>query len=210
MAITVNLVTCDDLLARRMGIYARRIEKLDIVPSVRPLREEQVDVYVVPVEELSGLLEGCGRPPTWVPVVGYGSEAALGAAFLAGCADYLRDPWSPEELSFRVARVARCGDFPTVWGLVRIKADVVATKFGVTEVSLFEYRILRVLLTQLGRTVPRQALYYALWGRSGGVSRAVDVHVSSLRRKLATIADPNYPGPVIRSARGLGYFIPKD
>lgn len=209
MAITVNVVTRDDLLARRLAVYTRRIDKLNIVSSAHPLGEERVDVYVVPVDELSSLLDGGGRPPTWLPVVAYGSKTALGAAFLAGCADYLREPWSPEELSFRVARVARCGDFSTAWGLVRIKANIVATEVGSTEVSVFEYRILRVLLTQLGRTVPRQALYYTIWGRNGGVSRAVDVHVSSLRRKLATIADPAYTGPVIRSSRGLGYFIPE-
>lgn len=208
MAVTVNAVTTDALLVRRLSTYARRIDNLAIHCTKRPVSEEEADVYVVPIEQIGWLLDGTQRPRTWLPVVAYGGAEALGAAFFAGCSDYLREPWSAEELSFRTARVAHSGSFATAWGKVRLTEGLAATEYGEVELSIHEHRILRVLLMQLGRTVPRQALFYALWGRVGGGSRAVDVHVSSLRRKLAVIADPRQRNRIIRSARGLGYLIP--
>lgn len=208
MAVIVNVVTDDALLTRRLSIYARRVDNLNILCTARPVCEERVDVYVVPIEQMGWLLDGSERPRTWLPVIAYGVSEALGAAFLAGCRDYLREPWSAEELSFRVARIAHSGSFPAAWGRIRLSAGQATTEYGVVELSIHEQRILRVLLMQIGRAVPRQALYYALWGRVGGSSRAVDVHVSSLRRKLATIADPRLATRIIRSARGLGYLIP--
>ena len=54
------------------------------------------------------------------------------------------------------------------------------------------------------RVVSRDALFYRLWGRfPATASRAVDVHVASLRKKLARVgATP----PPLTTARGLGYL----
>lgn len=207
MAVTVNAVTTDALLVRRLSTYARRIDNLDIHCTKRPVSEEEADVYVVPIEQIGWLLDGTQRPRTWLPVIAYGDAEALGAAFLAGCDDYLREPWSAEELTLRIARVVHSGSFPAAWGRVRLSAGSAATDHGEVELSIHEQRILRVLLMQLGRTVPRQVLFYALWGRAGDGSRAVDMHVSSLRRKLAAIADPRLATRIIRSERGRGYLI---
>lgn len=208
MVVTVNVVTEDAVLAGRLATYTRRISKLDILATLLPVSEERADAYVVPVDQMGWLLDGTSRPPTWLPVVAYGSEAGLGAAFLAGCRDYLRDPWTAEELSFRVGRLVDSGSRRTAWGNLRLTMGTAVTEHGEATLSNHEYRILRVLLAQLGEAVPREVLYYALWGRNGRESRAVDVHVSTLRRKLERIADPAYRDRVIRSARGLGYFIP--
>lgn len=208
MVIKVNVITDDAVLARRLMTYARRIDKLDIATSEHPLNEHETDVYVVPVAQMGQLLDGSARPRTWVPVIGYGNEGSLRAAFLAGCGDYLREPWAPEELALRVLRIANSSLFAAPWGTVHLQAGSASTEYGEVALSVQESRILRVLLMQLGTPVPREALYYALWGRTGRSSRAVDVHVSSLRRKLRRIAAPARRLDVIRSARGLGYFIP--
>lgn len=205
---TINFVTGDAVLARRVATYSRRIDKLDINISSTPLAETDLDAYVVPVERIAWLLDGAARPRTWLPVVAYGPSRALGAAFLAGCRDYLREPWPLEELSFRLARLVDSSSFPTGWGTVRLAGSSAASQYGEVELSAGEYRILRVLLMQAGRPVPREVLYYALWGRTDKSSRVVDVHISSLRRKLRGIAAPSEAGGLVRSARGLGYIVP--
>jgi len=208
LVIRVNVITEDSLLERRLLAYARKIDKLDLQSSTTPLPEDETDAYVVPVRSVGALLDGTERPRTWLPVVAYGKPTALASAFLAGCSDYLREPWTAEELSCRLMRVVDTSFFDAAWGRVRLTSSSASSKHGEAELSIHEYRILRVLLLQLGRPVPREVLYYAIWGRTDGRSRTVDVHVSSLRRKLKAIAGPEATGSLIRSARGLGYFIP--
>jgi DNA-binding response OmpR family regulator len=208
LIIRVNVTTEDAVLARRLAVFSRRIESLSITTSLSPLPEEQLDAYVVPVEQIDYLLSGESRPATWLPVVAYGEERGLRAAFLAGCKDYLREPWSVEELSLRVPRLVDTSSFSLAWGELQLTPGAAMTEAGRVGLSIHEYRILRVLLTQLGKPVPREVLYYALWGRCDNLSRAVDVHISSLRKKLNTLAPQIPRNRLIRSARGCGYFMP--
>ncbi|HUX21182.1 MAG TPA: winged helix-turn-helix domain-containing protein [Spirochaetia bacterium] len=209
MAIRINVISTDAVLARRLSVFSRRIDKLRITTTESPLPEARVDAYVVPVDRIGTLFDGEARPATWLPVVAYGEEGGLRAAFAAGCKDYLREPWSPQELSLRIARLVESPTFCLGWGNLSLTPGSARTAAGSVSLSIQEYRILRVLLTQSGNAVPREVLYYALWGRCESASRAVDVHISSLRKKLKTIAPPSFTGCLIRSARGCGYFIPR-
>ena len=67
-----------------------------------------------------------------------------------------------------------------------------------TEFSLFE-----MLARHLGEPVPKADIYSKVLGRSmGRYDRAIDVHVSALRRKLSAAAGGRL---VIESIRGFGY-----
>jgi DNA-binding response OmpR family regulator len=210
LAIRINVISEDAVLARRLSVFSRRLGTLHIKTTESPLPEAQVDAYVVPVGRLGTFFDGESRPATWLPVVAYGDETGLRAAFIAGCKDYLREPWSANELSLRVARLVEASSFCLGWGDLNLTPGSARTSTGSVSLSIQEYRILRVLLLQLGKPVPRAVLYYALWGRCESSSRAVDVHISSLRKKLKTIAASSLAGPLIRSARGCGYFIPRE
>ena len=60
-------------------------------------------------------------------------------------------------------------------------------------------------LISTGREVPRKELVEHLWGSyHAGGERAVEVHISNLRRKL----DPERTGPTrIETVRGVGYRL---
>jgi DNA-binding response OmpR family regulator len=62
-----------------------------------------------------------------------------------------------------------------------------------------EYQLLVALLRQLGRAVPREELVATLWPAGwDGAERSLEVHVASLRAKIAL------PG-MISTVRGVGY-----
>ena len=66
-------------------------------------------------------------------------------------------------------------------------------------------RILAVLMQQAGGVVAREELYRRVWQTSGGDStRALDVHIAYLRRKLE--ADPHKPRLIV-TVRGVGYRL---
>jgi len=139
-----------------------------------------------------------------------GDEADRVVGLELGADDYVAKPFSPRELLARIRAVLR-----------RAQPDTVAEKLtaaGITvdtgareawidgrpvELTGLEIDLLIALLRRAGRVVPRGALL-ELAGR-GDVSvgeRAVDVHISRLRKKLG-----DDPPTRIRTVRGVGYVL---
>ena len=139
-----------------------------------------------------------------------GDEADRVVGLELGADDYVAKPFSPRELLARLRAVMR-----------RVQPDTLAEKLssaGITvdtgtreawvegksvELTGLEIDLLIALLRRAGRVVPRSALL-ELAGR-GDVSvgeRAVDVHISRLRKKLG-----DDPPTRIRTVRGVGYVL---
>ena len=180
-------------------------------------------LFIVPASAVNTLLGGRGRLA--LPVLAYGNEHGLAPSFLRGCVDYLREPWTVTELQLRVQRwldrraepgtaaVARAAG-----GGVRLRGTALHGPGGAVTLSVAEARLLEMLLYNAGRVTSREALFYRLWGRlPAGRSRAIDVHVAALRRKIRDAggdgaADgghgPDCAGGVtITAVRGEGYLL---
>jgi DNA-binding response OmpR family regulator len=140
------------------------------------------------------------------PVIAHGPPCLLRAAFLAGCVDYLREPWTPGELVERAAtalkRAATVG-----FGGVRLEGTRLSGPRGAAELTGHQAAALRLLASRPGVPVDRTALAWAITGHPPARgSRSVDVHVSALRVKLARIALPG-EGPRISTVRSRGYQL---
>jgi len=73
-----------------------------------------------------------------------------------------------------------------------------------TELTPSECVLLSVLMYQAGCVVERTLLYEELWGFDPSMhSRAIDVYIASLRRKLAELGAPE----LIHTVRGVGYVV---
>jgi len=136
----------------------------------------------------------------------------------AGADDYVRKPFSIIELGARVRRVLRriedhpmagggVSDTPATIGRVLYESSSLRLQGpqGNTTLTDMEARILSLLLEQRGRVLTRDKLCHALWGHSWDPSnRALDVHVSKLRRKMRE-AGGNFNA--IRVRRNVGYYL---
>jgi two-component system response regulator CpxR len=130
-----------------------------------------------------------------------------------GADDYLAKPFNPRELVARIRAVQRRAHTrqeaqapPTiVIGDVQIDLVAKTAQRGGEALALTsaEYELLAALLRTAGSVVSRETLTGAVLGRAFlAADRAIDVHVSNLRRKLG----PNASGRArIRSVRGVGY-----
>lgn len=144
------------------------------------------------------------------PCLAYGPPGLMAEAFRAGCADYLRDPWGLEELTARAGRFERFS-LSLEGRLVRVSHRRLACLGRRVSLGEAEYRAFWTLAWSLNAVVPRSALRPGRipgQARTGPDSRAPDVLVSSLRRKLRTL-DPGLPG-ALRSIRGQGYLLVGD
>jgi two-component system phosphate regulon response regulator OmpR len=127
-----------------------------------------------------------------------------------GADDYLSKPFEPRELSLRVANILKRANPP-------VAAPAESVRFGPFVFHLAsgdlrrgeeairltdrEREMLRVLTSNVGETVPRQALA----GNGDNASeRTVDVQVNRLRRKIER--DPANP-LIVQTVRGVGYRL---
>jgi CheY-like chemotaxis protein len=199
---TINIVGCNPVVCERIRASLRR-SPFYFLTTERPIPEDEADLYVVHAAEAGGL------PGRGVPVIAWGPAELMRSAFLAGCVDFLKDPWTPEELGLRahaaLSRAERHFSFP--WGDASFEGKDLRTPGGLATLTLHESRILKSLLRNRGTPVPREALAYSI-GRTppSRPSRAVDVHIAALRKKVRCAM--HEAGRFIVCVRGQGYMVP--
>ena len=133
------------------------------------------------------------------------------AAFDAGGDDYLVKPFRVEELVARVRAVLRRTGRSAGEELVvgRLAVDEAASRvlFAGAEVRLGAraLALLAALARNAGQVVSKARLLDLVWGSDAVDENLVEVHISSLRRRLG----PGAVG-VIRTVRGVGYMLHDD
>lgn len=125
-----------------------------------------------------------------------------------GADDYLVKPFGMTELVSRVRAVLRRAgkSRPDVLRAGRIVLDqsshTVSLGDKQVELTLKEYDLLRLLMSNPGKAFSRDMLLDAVWDTEyGGETRTVDVHIGTLRTKLGSEGDR------IKTVRGVGYRL---
>ena len=205
----MNFIPCDLFLAEQIRSTEKRYPYLKLTVTDELVPEIDTDVYAVPAARIADLFQCAENEALFRPVIAYGPPEWVNLAFSTGCIDYLKDPWTVDELDWRAAlsvdRIDARFAFPC--GRIVVEGGQIVHPSGRMPLTYPESRILKTLLLNRGTVVSRDALFYTVWGRlPSRASRAVDVHVSSIRKKLKN-AIGEHAGAFISSARGLGYVM---
>ena len=123
-----------------------------------------------------------------------------------GADDYLAKPFGMMEMVSRVRAVLRRVNPHNekkieVEGLsLDMSAHTVSADGKRIELTLKEFKLLEMFMTDTGRVFSRDQLLENVWGTDFiGESRTVDVHMGTLRTKLGKY------GNLIKTVRGVGY-----
>ena len=149
-----------------------------------------------------------------LPVIfisGYGRDDTVARALEAGAEDYIVKPFSPTELTARIAAALRRRAGPAAFVLGELSIDYAHRRVTVggrpVEFTATEYELLRALSLASGRVVTYDALMRQVWsGRRHPNRKLVRAYVKRLRKKLGDdSAQPTY----IATERRVGYRMPR-
>lgn len=127
-----------------------------------------------------------------------------------GADDYLAKPFGMHELVARVKANLRKSKINSIneqaleYGEISIndKEHIVAVKGNVVALTLKEYNLLKLLMENTDNVVLRDDILAKVWDYDYfGETRTLDMHIKSLRSKLAVFTDKQY----IHTVRGVGY-----
>ena len=123
-------------------------------------------------------------------------ESTILAAFDSGADDYVVKPISGPQLSARVTALLRRGkadaaDMLTVGGLeIRLGPREAELHGRLLELTAKEFDVLAYLAARPGQVVSKEDLHAAVWKAPAGTEgRTIDVHLSTLRKKMGEKPD---------------------
>lgn len=132
-----------------------------------------------------------------------------------GADDYLPKPYNHRELVARIKAILRRGKTPLVpeGSSKTLQIDDISLNLANREASIAgepleltatEFLVLKTLIEKAGELISRDELTQIALNRKLTLyDRAIDMHVSNVRRKIG--AQPN-GSPRIKTVRGSGYF----
>jgi DNA-binding response OmpR family regulator len=135
------------------------------------------------------------------------SDKVLGLEL--GADDYVTKPFSPRELRARIKAALRraAGEMPEIYRFGDAEVNFARCELRragkPVEVTPIEFKLLATFIRHRGHTLNRDRLLDEVWGREAFVTdRAVDTHITNLRKKIESKAsEPQF----LVSVRGMGY-----
>jgi len=188
---------------------------LDLAASVRP----DLIILDLALPDMEGV-DVCRDIRAWsrTPIIVLSarhSESEKVALLRAGADDYITKPFGLRELEARVQVQLRrrstggsSTDLPAI-ELEGIRIDFEARRVTrdseVVHLTPIEWKLLRALGADAGRTLTHRQIFDAVWGRTfGNPQQYLRVHITKLRRKIEP--DPSNPLLVVTEP-GIGYRL---
>jgi two-component system OmpR family response regulator len=209
------LIEDDELLGEGLRDFLRLeghgVEWARRLGDVGAYRSEPFDAYLLDwqlpdgsgLDWLKGRRNGGDRTPTLMLTARDLLEDRL-RGLDGGADDYIVKPFAPEEMAARLRAICR-RSAGSAGGRVRlgeVEVDLAARAAWLAgeriELTAREWSVLEALVLRLGRIVSKAELERLVLGFASELaSNALEVHVSSLRRKLGR--------DVVETVRGMGY-----
>lgn len=125
-----------------------------------------------------------------------------------GADDYITKPFSTRELIARIKRVANKNSKKNIITVSGVTLDLdksaVFENGKQLELTALEYKLLSLLMQNVGRVVTRELIFEKIWDVSGNFvnDNTLTVYIKRVRKKL--------DADIIKTVKGLGYQVAED
>lgn len=198
------------------------LEAADGAMALNLARKEKPDLIILDLmlPEINGLEVCCAlkgsQETSSIPIIMVTAkddeiDKILGLEL--GADDYITKPFSPRELIARIKAVLRrsqkdsTSDGQLTHGKLTLNLpsyEAYADKEKL-ELTPKEYELLKLFVTNVGKTFTREQLLEKIWGYDYfGETRTVDVHIRHLRSKLSVLPEI---ADSLETVRGIGYKL---
>lgn len=122
-----------------------------------------------------------------------------------GADDYITKPFSTRELIARIKRVANKNSKKNIITVSGVTLDLdksaVFENGKQLELTALEYKLLSLLMQNVGKVVTRELIFEKIWDVSGNFvnDNTLTVYIKRIRKKL--------DADIIKTVRGLGYQV---
>ena len=122
-----------------------------------------------------------------------------------GADDYITKPFSTRELIARIKRVANKNSKKNIITVSGVTLDLdksaVFENGKQLELTALEYKLLSLLMQNVGRVVTRELIFEKIWDVSGNFvnDNTLTVYIKRIRKKL--------DADIIKTVKGLGYQV---
>lgn len=125
-----------------------------------------------------------------------------------GASDYITKPFGLKEFISRINSNLRKTNNKEIVTIDNLELDnssyIAKVDENVLDLTKKEFQTLYLLMINKGNVVSRKILFKEVWGIENDLkTRTLDMHIKTLRAKLAKFTDKNY----IETIRGVGYII---
>lgn len=225
----VSVLGCDALKRKQLKLYGREhpdvrlffYNKTSDYKKLTGNANPAADLIVVPSDALPSVfnvheLERLKTPP----VIAFGPPSRMRLSIAAGCRDFLCEPWSAEEFFARTVMARSLLDLfiggsrliPLPQRKVALVNDTLqAEVLGTAALSSSEYELFCIFRKNKASYLDRATINAVLNKKNSPESRAADMCVSRLRKKIEKLAEDcmkgKEPGEVIHSAEGRGWAM---
>lgn len=141
-----------------------------------------------------------------------GAETTKVKGLNIGAEDYIEKPFGVLELTARVKKVlGRQNRENSVFDILNYKGiEINCKKHTVTvngikvELTPKEFDLIALLVSRRGEVLKRDDIFDSVWGENYFTeTRTLDIHITSLRRKLMQCSGSEY----VKTVRGIGYTV---
>ncbi len=198
----LNFILPSEEIINRINIH-NYTNTFNFTYLISDIPYRSADMFIIPFSEINI----CHKYNNfkYTPFMVYGDVCFIEKSFIHGSCDYLKNPWTFNELETRAMRFVNndklCIDNMTIsFSNNSISGDTTTLSLTVNE-----YKILYILANNMDKIISKESIYYHLEIENTN-SRVIDVYLNSIRKKISKIV-PESGFKVIRTVRDKGYTI---
>jgi DNA-binding winged helix-turn-helix (wHTH) protein len=206
MPIKTCFITSDKILKHNIEAAFRKVPEIELITSEKPLYAQGFSVFVVPAGAVISLQADIEQKQG--RCLAYGDQSLLALSFSKGCDDYLKDPWTAEELFIRIRKAAGNLEFLAAGFILSLDKNRLFSETASVILSRSESIILSALIRNKNAAVSKALINLMINEKpKSRNSRTVDMHISNLRKKIVKLTSSPETASSLVSIRGQGYCL---